>query len=309
MSSRTGSIGATGSGTARVPGGTVAALVALIIGVGLLAAILWGGAPVTEAIIAKMGGATVSVPAGDTIFNLVVFGTMILVAGIGGMIARVNPFVPGRRPSAMLPLGLLVGLFGVTVTTGYSIVAGTLVVGDPVATTTGLLLWGGAVVLLQAASEEIFFRGWLQPLFERTWGAAPAIVIGAIAFAGLHVLGGARAPLTLVNLFLGGMLFGLLAALSRGVLAPIAAHFAWNGAEQLLLGLDPNPGVGSFGSVINFELQGTGSWGGSEEGLNASFAMTLTLLAILIPLVLATRRHLADNSRGVQAPNKFGTTT
>ena len=293
MSPRSESRDAVGPAKERVHHPSRAAIVTLVVAGGLAAAVLQAGLPVTEAIIARLGGADVSVPAGDTIFNAVIFGTMILVAVFGALILHVNPLAPGRRPLAMLPLGLLVGLFGVTVTTGYAGVVGTLEVGDPVAASAGLLLWGAAVVLLQSGAEEIFFRGWLQPVLARAWGAAPAVVICALAFAGLHVLGGARAPLTLVNLFLGGLLFGLLAALSRGVIAPIAAHFGWNAVEQLVLGLDPNPGVGSFGTLVNFELRGIASWGGSEEGLNASFAMTLTLLAILIPLVLATRRSLA----------------
>jgi membrane protease YdiL (CAAX protease family) len=178
------------------------------------------------------------------------------------------------------------------VTTGYAGIVGSLQLGAATHAGAGMLLWGAAVVLLQSAGEEIFFRGWLQPVFAKAWGPAVAVIVGALAFSVLHRLGGAEAPVSMVNLFLGGVLFGILAAYGRGVLGAVAAHFAWNGAEQMILGLDPNPGVGTFGSVFNFELVGPGSWGGSTEGLNASFAMTLTLFALVIPLVLAVRGRL-----------------
>ncbi|MET0246329.1 MAG: CPBP family intramembrane glutamate endopeptidase, partial [Sphingomonas sp.] len=78
-------------------------------------------------------------------------------------------------------------------------------------------------------------------------------------------------------------------ARSGGIAAPIAAHFAWNGSEQLIFGLDPNPGVGPFGSVLDLDLAGAARWGGSAEGLNASVGMTIALLVVLVPLLIAAR--------------------
>jgi membrane protease YdiL (CAAX protease family) len=151
------------------------------------------------------------------------------------------------------------------------------------------------VVIGQSASEELLFRGWVQPVLVRGWGPAAAILITALAFAALHVAGGARTPLTLVNLMLGGILFGLLAWRSGGLAAPIAAHAGWNWAEAILFGLDPNPGAGGFGAIHDLDLLGTAWWGGSAEGLNASLAMTLTLVALILPLAVTVplRRPVA----------------
>jgi uncharacterized protein len=82
----------------------------------------------------------------------------------------------------------------------------------------------------------------------------------------------------------------LLAARSGGLSGAIGAHFAWNWTEQILLGIDPNPGLGSFGAIANFELTGPAVWGGSDEGLNASIAMTIALLALLAPLLILAKR-------------------
>jgi serine/threonine protein phosphatase PrpC len=158
-------------------------------------------------------------------------------------------------------------------------------------------------VLFAAAIEEIFFRGWLQPALARDFGTPVAILLAALAFSALHVMGGARSPTTLVNLFLGGLLFGLLAARGAGVAGAAAAHFAWNWSEQIALGLDPNPGVGSFGALVDLELAGSALWGGSDEGLNASIAMTMALLVLVTPLALLDRRKPVPAAQPVPAPD------
>jgi membrane protease YdiL (CAAX protease family) len=153
--------------------------------------------------------------------------------------------------------------------------------------------------------EEIFFRGWLQPVLSERFGVAVAVLLSTLAFAALHLMGGARSPTTLVNLFLGGLLFGLLAARGGGIAGAIGAHFAYNWSEQMVLGLDPNPGVGSFGSVLDYDLAGPAWWGGSDEGLNASIAMTIALLALLVPLlVLARDAAHPPGKRDVRKPPK-----
>lgn len=227
--------------------------------------------------------ANAAAPAVDTGFVLAVFGGLLAAGAIGGALSGVNPFAPGCRPGAMLAAGGFVGLFGVTLATAIAALAGTLDVAGAGAG-DALLLWGAAVVLIQAGAEEVYFRGWLQPVAARAWGIAPGVVLTSVLFTLVHAVGGARSPLSFVNLFLGGLLFGLIAAIGRGIAGAVAAHAGWNGAEQLVLGLDPNPGVGGFGAAMNFDLVG------SDEGLNASLAMTAVLLMLLLPAALTFRR-------------------
>jgi uncharacterized protein len=162
------------------------------------------------------------------------------------------------------------------------------------------LLGGTAVIALQATSEEVFFRGWLQPVLTRAWGFL-GILVTAAAFAALHLIAAAGAAVSVLNLFLGGLLFGLLADRYGGIASAIGAHFTWNWAEQLLLGLDPNPGLGSFGAVANLDLVGSRWWGGSAEGLNASVAMTFALAILLAPLLIVPARN-----RPLPEPNRRG---
>jgi uncharacterized protein len=240
-----------------------------------------------------------SLPLLESLVSVLLFGSLAAAALIGGRATGVNPLSIGQAPKRMVLVGLAMGVAGIGVATAYAGIAGALSQGTGISGDAAVLFWGAAIILLQSASEEIYFRGWLQPVLERHWGTMAAIAAAAAAFAALHVMGGARSPTSLVNLFLGGVLFGVLASYGGGLAGAIGAHFAWNASEQVVLGLDPNPGLGSFGAVLDLELSGAAAWGGSNEGLNASIAMTFALCALIAPLlIMAKGRKAAVGSVG-----------
>lgn len=266
-------------------------VIVLIAAVAICAGVLLFGPDAAEALRVRLPEAQATDMAlVETLFTLLIFGGLILIGGLGALASGRNAFAMGRRPGLMLAAGLLVGLIGMLATTLYTSLAGTLSGGAPAISGVGLLLWGLALVVVQAGAEEVYFRGWVQPVLQARWGAAVAIAVSAFAFAALHFVGGARDPMSLLNLFLGGVMFGLVAARGGGIAGALGLHVAWNATEQLLVGLTPNPGIGSFGALADFELSGAALWGGSQEGLNASAAMTVVMLAITVPLAILSYR-------------------
>jgi membrane protease YdiL (CAAX protease family) len=221
----------------------------------------------------------------DLIFSVGVFGPIAL-AGLAGAVAVKGRLGWGDSRRAWLALGLAVGIGGIAINLVYAWIGDGLSRGG--AGPVDPLWWivGSLLVLFQATAEEVYFRGWLQPVLERRWGNAVAVTLSALSFALVHLAGEPKQLLTIVNMALGGVLFGLLALRSRGLLAPIAAHFGWNWAEGLLFGLDPNPGVGAFGAAFDFDLTGSLWWGGNSEGLNMSIGTSLVLLALILPLAV-----------------------
>jgi hypothetical protein len=240
-------------------------------------------------------------PARETITTIMVFGALLLFALAGGAAWKANALAPGRKPARMAAIGAALGVGGVCAAATYAWVAGALGAGTPAPFKPGLLIWGTLVILFATAVEEIYFRGWLQPVLSAQYGTAAGVLLSALAFAALHLVGSARSPLSLANLFLGGLLFGLLAARGGGIAGAVAAHLAWNWTEQIVLGLDPNPGVGSFGALFAFDLSGPALWGGSDEGMNASIAMTMALTAMLVPLVVLARSGVDPGRKAVLA--------
>ena len=252
----------------------------IVLGLAAALLLLWGGQefaarfPVDSLATAIM------------LFYDVLFGPLVVLALVLGRIERLPILRPGAAPLRWSLIGLAVGAGGVAACAGYIWLNGTMIPA-PASTADQLadvapawfLGMGLAITVLQVGAEEMLFRGWLLSSLKNKLGPALAVIASALAFSAFHLLGGASSPLSLVNLVLGGIWFALLAQRSGGLLAPLMAHYAWNVAEDIGLGLVPNPGVGEFGALFDHDMIGAALWGGSDEGLNASIAMSLVLVA------------------------------
>lgn len=255
---------------------------------GLVAALLllWGGQEFAARYPVD------SLAAAIVLFYFALFGPLVVLALVLGRIERVSVLRAGHQPFKWSVVGLAVGVGGLAASAGYVWLNGTMAPA-PAPTVEQLaevapawfLGMGLAITVLQVGAEEMLFRGWLLSSLQQKLGPALAVIASALAFSAFHLLGGASSLLSLVNLVLGGIWFALLAQRSGGLLAPFLAHYGWNVAEDIGLGLVPNPGVGEFGSLFDNDMIGAALWGGSDEGLNASIAMTVVLVALIVPLL------------------------
>ena len=98
-------------------------------------------------------------------------------------------------------------------------------------TAVGRPLWllvaaGAGFSFVNAAVEEAIFRGVLQTALERVSGPIIAIVVQAVAFGVLHIVG---VPTGIVGAVMAGgwgILLGLMRWRTRGLLSPYVAHVA-----------------------------------------------------------------------------------
>lgn len=278
--------------------GTVQSRFWLLIGAGLLACAGWimGSVALLERWMDQgRFGVGWTVGRIDLTASLIVFGGLL---GVSLLMMRLMPVAEGGRRMGVLPasaLGLALGVGGVLFSLLQAWLGNHVVPAPPDTAATAQLaslLLGAVVIFFEAGVEEICFRGWLQRRLAARISPAAAVTAAAVAFSLLHVFGGARTPLSLVNIFLAGLLFGLLLLRTGSIWAAIWAHAGWNWAETGLLGLSPNPGASSYGSIVDLDLVGAHIWGGSVEGLNASIAITVVLVALILPL-LAMRPQTA----------------
>ncbi len=219
----------------------------------------------------------------------IALGLCCLLLAFGGAAVLGQRVAPGAGVAATVALPLGIG--------GFAAALGLCALGGHVAARTGAPFAGGygiglAVLLLGAFAEETLFRGFLQPLLCRAWGTAAGVPLAALGFMLLHLAGGWRAPLSLANIALAGLWFGVLAWRTGGIAAPLLAHAGWNWAEALLFGAFPNPGIDPAGSIFDVELGGAAWLGGSGDGMNGAAATTL-VLAVLILLTARTGRRPA----------------
>lgn len=264
-----------------------------IIAFGLFAALFAVYGPVRDAISERI---TVdSLITGNVLFYTILFVPLIILSLLLGILGRHRVLRVGENPFRWILVGLLIGSGGLATCVFYAWLNGGLIRVAIEPQAQNYLLLSTAIVLLGVTAEELLFRGWLLSALQDMLGSSWAILLSAFAFSGFHWwAGGAEADVvSLANLMVGGLWFGLLAVRSNGILAPMAAHFAWNASESIVFGLDPNPGVDDLGALANFDLVGMPMWGGTAEGLNASIAMTLVLAALVVPLLPVFSRSKA----------------
>jgi membrane protease YdiL (CAAX protease family) len=254
----------------------------------LLAAKSWGAA-VEEGLAAAvktLPGAWPDILASGAL-QVMIFGLFFAVAAAAARIEGRALWRLSPGAGRWLILGLALGSGGFGAAVAITAMAGSVMVVPPLSgpTRPAAIVLGVALVALQSAAEEAFFRGWLQPILCARWGVWAGLAVASAVFAALHVIASAHGPLAVANMFLGGLLFGLLALRAGALALPAAAHFAWNWTESGLLGLDPQP----TGSLFDLGLAGRRLWSGGPDTMNGSLAATLVLGALVVALALWPR--------------------
>ncbi|MET0246743.1 MAG: mechanosensitive ion channel domain-containing protein, partial [Sphingomonas sp.] len=200
--------------TSTHPGVTAGA--ALVLGGGAMAALLGVGPGLVERHLVPLLGAGASDAAVETLFVVAIFGTIAALAILGGTLSGVRTLAAGGAPARNAGIGGAIGLGGIGIAISYAAIAGVVRSGEGGGAVLALFA-GALVVLLQVAAEELYFRGWLQPVVARAWGKGAAIGLVSVLFALLHLLGGALSPVSLINLVLGGVLFAVFVMLGKWV--------------------------------------------------------------------------------------------
>lgn len=168
------------------------------------------------------------------VIYLVGFGALILAASLeeilGSALARLAiclafngvlfAFLRPRLPLAFKPLQVLLGA-GL----GFLIALPAVATGRFAAPTAV----AAAIVLVDAAWEEVLFRGLAFDFAERRYGRWGALALSSLCFAGAHLLDAAAAdPLAFAYLILAGLVLGAI-RLATGTLWPaLALHAAHN---------------------------------------------------------------------------------
>lgn len=253
--------------------------------------------PMTLMLVGLMAGMEPSDLLFEIVARLGVGLSIVALALLGGLIAGEAPPLragPTIITGTALPAGI--GAVALVLASAW---AGGVALGRPHAGVADgeLYTLGTLLVLLGVISEELLFRGLLQPVLVRAWGAVAGVLISSLAFVVIHMIGGWAHPVSLLNILLAGIWFGLLGLRTGGLLAPILAHFGYNWAEEMIFGASPNPGIGSFGSIFDVDLVGPTIWGGSLEGLNASLAVSVVLIALIIPLAPGVWRQAPSGGK------------
>lgn len=149
------------------------------------------------------------------------------------------------------------------------------------------------VVLLVAFGEEIFVRGYiLNNLLDAT-NKYTALVISSLLFSGLHLLNAHISYLSVINLFLAGILLGSLYIKTRNLWFPISLHFFWNFIQGPVLGF--NVSGNETYSIITSNYYESTVLNGGEFGFEGSIICTIVSVvfaAILLGMYPKTKNSI-----------------
>lgn len=153
---------------------------------------------------------------------------------------------------------------------------------------------GVGLFLLGAAGEELLMRGYpFQALYTRH-GAFWTLLVTSIFFAGLHIANPNITVLSLVNIFLAGVLLGSAYLATGSLWFPIGLHFGWNFIQGSVLGF-PVSGLIRESVYVAVPVGPVGISGGLF-GLEGSAIATVVLaLGAAVLWIPAVVRRLPGN--------------
>lgn len=145
--------------------------------------------------------------------------------------------------------------------------------------TLRLTLW----FLVVASLEEVVFRGIIFNVTVKASNVKMATLYSSLLFSIAHIFNPQASIVALLNLFLGGVVLGLLVYLRSSLLPAIFFHTSWN-LTLTILG-SPVSGISYGESVVEYEAIETLISGGGF-GLEGGLASTITLGLIALILTL-----------------------
>ena len=133
--------------------------------------------------------------------------------------------------------------------------------------------------------EEISFRGYILRNLMDSFNHYGALLVSSLMFALFHGLNPGLSFLSLFNLFLAGILLGIVFLYTRTIWFALGLHFSWNFFQGPVFGF-PVSGISMDGLVKQQQV-------GSElvTGGNFGFEGSLLCSLLLISAIFITDRY------------------
>ncbi len=135
-------------------------------------------------------------------------------------------------------------------------------------------------ILFFAIIEEYIFRGWIQRKLSTLINPWLALLTSALLFMAVHLMNNHINMMAAVNIFLGGMVFGVSYMYTRSILYVIFFHFGWNMMQGPILGFSVS-GL-SFDSIWKLNIQSHTLLHGGVFGFEASIVCCVLLIISFI---------------------------
>lgn len=154
-----------------------------------------------------------------------------------------------------------------------------------------------SLFLIVAILEEILCRGFIQGLLMRATTPYLSLFISSMIFMALHLGNDNWTLISLINLALAGVTFGLYYLHTQNLWFPIMLHFTWNFCQGTVLGFEVSGH--KMESWLVIARNGNSLITGGNFGLEGSVLVTTfeILLIILIQLKFAGSKTTSNERK------------
>ncbi|MCH8534674.1 MAG: CPBP family intramembrane metalloprotease [Flavobacteriaceae bacterium] len=146
--------------------------------------------------------------------------------------------------------------------------------------------------IIVAFKEEILYRGYILRNLMNSFNHFVALLISALIFALFHGVNSQTNFLTFINIFLGGIMFGLCYMQNKNLWLPISLHFSWN-YFQCLFGL--NAGDDLY-SLFTFKKSDVGMI--NIRGYLFEQPLLYTMVSLLLVAIMFLRYYCVKKNQG-----------
>lgn len=151
-------------------------------------------------------------------------------------------------------------------------------------------------VFVQSSAEELICRGFLYQRLRRSYqNPAVAIIGNSLLFAILHLMNDGVTVLSMLNIFVVGILFSFMVFYMDSLWCAMAMHTAWNFTQNILFGL-PNSGIVSPYSVFRLNA----ATARDSLAYNVGFGIEGTLFADIVLILACVCIYLWGRKNGTK---------
>lgn len=143
---------------------------------------------------------------------------------------------------------------------------------------------------IQATTEELFVRGYLQTRLTAKYGALFAIIFSAIVFMLLHIGNPHISVIGLLNIFFVGVVFACIYRMDKSIWIVSGFHIIWNYAQDAFYGINVS-GIKAGPSILTTHYLTEDILTGGKMGIEGSLLLCFCFIFIIIFLI----RHFRQN--------------
>jgi membrane protease YdiL (CAAX protease family) len=178
-------------------------------------------------------------------------------------------------------VGLLMGALSITIVCIILLLFGGVQFVNPISkpNISISIIYGLISFIFVGLGEEIFGRAYVMSVLKQTKNKWVIIFISSILFSALHLFNNAIGILSLINLFLAGVLFAYMFMKSNNIWLPIGFHITWNYFQGYIWGFQVSGnkvnGIYQIKTITNNIING------GEFGPEGGLVVTSILLILL----------------------------